>query len=46
MAAQQIYQIRVWFALRIKRRSDYEGLVVRREYYSGFTGDGLVDVIW
>ena len=46
MAAQQIYQISVWFALKIKRRSDYKGLVVMHEYYGGFSSDGLVGVFW
>jgi hypothetical protein len=46
MAAQKIYQISVWFALRIKRRSDYEGLVVMRENYGGSSSDGFVAVLW
>jgi hypothetical protein len=42
MAAQQIDQISVQFAVRIKTLPDYEGLVVTREYYRGFSCDGLV----
>jgi hypothetical protein len=44
MTAQQIYQISVWFALGIKRRPDFEGLVVTREYYGVFSSDCLVSV--
>ena len=42
MAAQQVDQISVWSALRIKRRSDFEGHVVTSRYYYGFSSDGLV----
>jgi len=46
MAAQQVDQISVSFVLRIKRRSDFEGLVVTSEFYDGFSSDGLVGVCW
>lgn len=42
MAAEQIGQICVRFAVRIKTRPDYEGLIVTREQYCGFSCDGLV----